>query len=210
MRPPFPPPLLAGPIAVAYAGLRRTLRLSVDDPARCRPRARDGEALLFLCRHGELLPLLMATEGCGLHILASESPDGELLARVLARRGFGLVRGSASRGGMEAARGVLRALADGCAVGLAVDGPRGPRASLQPGVLRLARAAGRPVVPLRAHCERRWVAPGSWDHFELPLPGSRVRVRVGPALEATDPALEHRITGALDLAGRPGVQHARA
>ena len=42
--------------------------------------------------------------------VVSRSGDGELLARVLRAQGFSLVRGSSSRDGSAAARGVLRAL----------------------------------------------------------------------------------------------------
>lgn len=185
--------MLAAPARAAYTLLHRGVRLRVDDPDGLLRRAREGTPLLFACRHGQLLPLLWATQHCGLTLLISPSSDGELLARTIGPEGFRLIRGSSSQAGRAAARQVLRELQRGHPVGLAVDGPRGPRGMVQDGVLRLARGARVPIVPLVATGGRAWVAPGSWDRFEVPLPGSRVAVRVGPAITVDQGAvaLEH-------------------
>jgi lysophospholipid acyltransferase (LPLAT)-like uncharacterized protein len=179
MRPIITPCRLASPIHGAYRILRRVVRWSVDDPHGILPRAARGEALIFACRHGQLMPLVWAMEGHGLTVVVSRSPDGELLARVLARRGYQLIRGSTSEEGLLAGRGALRVLRQGGRIGVAVDGPRGPRGKVQDGILRIARAARTPIVPLWASVEASWVAPGSWDRFEVPLPWGAVRIHVG-------------------------------
>lgn len=182
MRPPFSPVHLVPLIGLADEVLRRSVRWKVDDPEGLLGEARAGRPLIFACRHGQLWPLLWAVRDCAVTVLASRSGDGELLARVLRRRGFGLVRGSSSRDGTPAAREALRVLREGGRLGLAVDGPRGPRGVVQDGVLRLARSSGIAIVPLRVDGDRAWVARGSWDAFEVPRPGSRLRVSVGSAL----------------------------
>jgi lysophospholipid acyltransferase (LPLAT)-like uncharacterized protein len=138
---------------------------------------------LFLCRHGQLLPLLWAMEGIPLRILVSESGDGELLARLLHARNFELARGSSSSKGVAAGRAIYRTLAEGISVGLAADGPRGPLGTVHESVLRMAQRSGVPVVGLRVEGESRWEAPGSWDRFELPMPGRLLRVVAGPSRE---------------------------
>jgi lysophospholipid acyltransferase (LPLAT)-like uncharacterized protein len=82
---------------------------------------------------------------------------------------------------MSGARDALRALRRGRPVGLAVDGPRGPRGKVQEGSLRLASRAGVPLVPLRSS-GGTWVLRRSWDHFEIPRPGGQIEVTVGPAV----------------------------
>jgi lysophospholipid acyltransferase (LPLAT)-like uncharacterized protein len=176
----YPPRRLLHPAALAlYRVLRAGVSLQVRDAHDVL--ARDGAAI-FACRHGELLPLLFAMEGRGLAILVSQSRDGELLASILERRGFALLRGSSSQDGFSAARAVLAWLAGGRSLGLAVDGPRGPRGEVQHGVLRLAQRSGVPIVPLRLSPGRRFVVPQSWDRFEFPLPGTRCSVLVGAPL----------------------------
>ena len=178
MRPPFAPHRLAPLVACFDAVLRRLVRHGVDDPDGMLERARRAEPMIFACRHGELWPLLWIVADCDVSVLASRSGDGELLARILARRGFRLLRGSSSSAGFAAGRDALRVLRDGGRVGLAVDGPRGPRGMVQDGVLRLAQRTGVPIVALRRRGGCPWVAPGSWDRFEIPRPGDRITVAV--------------------------------
>jgi lysophospholipid acyltransferase (LPLAT)-like uncharacterized protein len=172
------------------------MRFEIRDPSHMLERARTGEPAIFACRHGQLLPLLWAVEDCELSIVVSQSLDGELLANVLRRRGFGIIRGSSSRDGRMAAREALRVLRAGGRIGLAVDGPRGPRGQVQVGTLRIARSADVPIVPLWARVSGAWVAPGSWDQFEVPWPGAHVRAMVGAPLRVG------RGTEALAWAGR--------
>ena len=53
------------------------------------------------------------------------------------------------------------------------DGPKGPRGSVKPGLIRLAAESGRSVQPLAAACSRA-VTFSSWDRFTLPWPFARV------------------------------------
>jgi lysophospholipid acyltransferase (LPLAT)-like uncharacterized protein len=212
----FPPRFLAPAASFLYGTLRRSVRWQVEDPHGSLAGAREGTPRLFLCRHGQLLPLLWAIEGIPLRILVSRSGDGELLARLLLARKFELVRGSSSGEGVSAGRAVYRTLAAGVSVGLAADGPRGPLGSVHESVLRIARRSGVAVVGLRVEGDSRWEAPGSWDRFELPLPGRRLRVVAGPprllsagdtALVAMQAALEDELAGRAVL-GRLGRESA--
>jgi lysophospholipid acyltransferase (LPLAT)-like uncharacterized protein len=180
MHPPFAPTQLVPLVRLADAVLRRSARCRVADPAHLVDAVRAGKRAVFVCRHGQLWPVLWAVRGTGTRVLVSHSPDGELLARLLRAWGFSVSRGSSSEAGLSGARGALRALRDGIPVGLAIDGPRGPRGEVQEGALRLARRAGVPLIPLRVTGPGAWVLRGSWDHFQIPLPGGRLDVEVGP------------------------------
>jgi hypothetical protein len=105
-------------------------------------------------------------------ILTSQSRDGELAARFVRRFGFLDVRGSSSRGGAIGLRHLVTLVAAGQDVAVVPDGPRGPRARLQPGVVALAALSGAPVVPIGVACRpaRRL---RTWDEFLVPLPFAR-------------------------------------
>ncbi len=184
------------PLRAVYALLRKSVRLRLEGRVEVLERARAGQAMIFVSRHGHLLPLLFAVEPYGLSIVISKSRDGELLASLLRPYGFEFVRGSTSLGGRVAALAALRTLARGRSLGLAVDGPHGPRGIIQEGVLRLARCAKVPIVPLLATSGSKIVLRKSWDHFELPLPASRVRV------EVKSPVFVGEGAEGLDAAGR--------
>ena len=180
---PFNPAQLVPLVRLADGVLRRSSRFRVEDPDQIIDAVRGGERVVFVCRHGQLWPVLWAVCGTGTKVLVSHSPDGELLARILQGWGFSVSRGSSSAAGLSGARGALRALREGIPVGLAVDGPRGPRGEVQEGAVRLARRAEVPLVPLRVVGSGSWVLRRSWDHFEFPLPGGRLEVEVGPLVE---------------------------
>lgn len=165
-------------VALLVRLLARTWR--VERP----PFPVDGPCVLAFW-HGEQLPMIALHRGLGIVGLASLSADGERLARVLRALGYGVVRGSTSRGGVAALRAAAAVLAAGGRPALAVDGPRGPAGTVQPGAEALARRAGVPVV--WGTVEARGWRARSWDRFLVPWPFVRVRVRYGVWREGDGP-----------------------
>lgn len=138
----------------------------------------DGPGLVAFW-HGDQLPLL-GHRPCGRLVApVSLSADGRLQARILARLGIGHVSGSSSRGGAGALRGLWRALRGGALALMAVDGPRGPRGTVKPGVIYLARRTGLPIWPVGVAVSRGWRLRRAWDRYLLPCPFARAVVRVG-------------------------------
>lgn len=111
-------------------------------------------------------------------VMISRSRDGEFIADLVGRLGLEPVRGSSSRGGREALREVLARLKERSMVAHAVDGPRGPKGVVKAGVIEMARLSGAKIVPIYVSMSRAWRA-ASWDHFMIPKPFSRVRIRWG-------------------------------
>jgi lysophospholipid acyltransferase (LPLAT)-like uncharacterized protein len=114
----------------------------------------------------------------GVRLMASQSRDGELMARFLKMVGARLVRGSSSRGGGRALIEMVKTRTADEHVGLAVDGPRGPRHRVKEGIVLLARRTELPICPMATHVERKWVIR-SWDRMEIPKPFSRTRILLG-------------------------------
>ena len=140
--------------------------------------------VIFVFWHGSLLPLVHYHRHERIVVLVSEHADGERIARVLARRGFGTVRGSSTRGGARGLRALVRAARAGRDLALTPDGPRGPRGEFKPGALAAARMTGLPIVPLAVSASAAWHL-GSWDGFMVPKPFARVRVTYGDPWVAT-------------------------
>jgi lysophospholipid acyltransferase (LPLAT)-like uncharacterized protein len=165
---------LAVPFLRLLARTWRIEREGVFDPAPGQPR-------MLAFWHGRmLLPVAIhATEDT--HVLVSESQDGAVIATLLERLGFGIVRGSSKRGGARALRHMLRNLGAGQSVVITPDGPLGPRHSIASGAAWLARTSGLAIVPLGLAARWTWTLR-TWDRFTIPLPFSRVAVTYGPAL----------------------------
>ncbi len=143
--------------------------------------------------HGRILPATFYFRRRGIVVITSENFDGEWIARIIERFGYGTARGSTSRGGLKAMLQLVRDMERGRAVGFTLDGPRGPARVAQPGALWLAKKTGNPVLPFHLEASRAWTL-GSWDRTQIPKPFSTVALVVGAPMEiaadATDAEIE--------------------
>ena len=103
-------------------------------------------------------------------ILISQSFDGELIARTVELLGFIAVRGSSSRGGAAALRGMADAYKQGHRCAFTADGPRGPARVAKAGPVQLAELVGATWVGcFHAEPKSAWRLK-SWDGFMVPKP----------------------------------------
>lgn len=111
----------------------------------------------------------------GFTVMVSRSFDGEYIARAAQRLGYGVIRGSSTRGGSAALTEMVRLMRRQRSMALMVDGPKGPLYKAKPGVVRLAKKSGIPIVPMVIEAEKFWTV-GSWDRLQIPKPFSRARI----------------------------------
>ena len=133
------------------------------------PRSR---RLIYAFWHESLLaPAFSRTK---VSTLISQHADGELIAQACRGLGFGVIRGSTTRGGGPALLEMLRAAKVGHLM-VTPDGPRGPRRRVQRGLIYVASQTGLPIVPAGVGFSHAWRAR-SWDRFAVPRPWSTVYV----------------------------------
>lgn len=181
--------LIAGPLTSLGIAFGNLLLLALGATWRVRYTGREhvdaarfkGSAVLYVLTHGVLLPLAYTHRHRNAQIMISDSRDGEIITRVIEALGYGVVRGSTTRGGGKAgielvSRGLL-----GYDLGLTPDGPHGPRGSVSAGAVAIAARSGLPVVPVSVGANRAWRLR-SWDRFLIPRPGARVIVNYQPAI----------------------------
>ena len=135
-------------------------------------------SFIFSLWHGHLLPLLWYHRDQGVVVLISEHRDGELVARAASSLGFGLIRGSTTRGAGRALISIVRVLQAGGEVAITPDGPRGPAAKFAPGALVAAHRSDSFILPVVAVADRAWRLK-SWDRFLIPKPFARVTIAYG-------------------------------
>jgi lysophospholipid acyltransferase (LPLAT)-like uncharacterized protein len=143
---------------------------------------REGRQPIYALWHGRIMPGILYLRDRGIVVITSENFDGEWIARIIRRFGFGTARGSSSRGGAKALVQLRRDLRAGRPVAFTIDGPRGPREVAQPGAVWLAGATGNPILPFHIESSSFWTAK-SWDRHQVPKPGSHVAVAMGPPIE---------------------------
>lgn len=126
--------------------------------------------------HGRILPATLYFQRRGIVVITSENYDGEWIARIITKFGYGTARGSTSRGGPKA---LLQLVRDVKSKGVAftLDGPRGPAEVAQPGAVWLAKATGNPLLPFHAEAASSWTMK-SWDRTQIPKPFTTVAMAI--------------------------------
>jgi lysophospholipid acyltransferase (LPLAT)-like uncharacterized protein len=105
-------------------------------------------------------------------VMISRSKEGGVVAEATETVGASSIRGSSSKGALEATRQALRHMNGGGDAVLTPDGPRGPRMRMGLGAVALARQKGAPLIGFAWSIRHSHVAM-SWDRQILPPPFSR-------------------------------------
>jgi lysophospholipid acyltransferase (LPLAT)-like uncharacterized protein len=183
--------------------LGSTLRWKTEGLEHFDAIVRSGHQPVMAFWHGRILPATYYFRRRGIVVITSENFDGEWIAGIIERFGFGTARGSTSRGARKALLQLKRDMAAGKPAGFTLDGPRGPARKAQPGAVWLAKATGNPVLPFHLEADRYWTV-NSWDRTQIPKPFSTVAISMGepfavPAdaddagIEAARRSLEERL-----------------
>jgi lysophospholipid acyltransferase (LPLAT)-like uncharacterized protein len=181
-----------------------TLRCEVRDWQNLDAVHMAGKRLILAFWHGRIFMASYYFRHRQIVVMISQNRDGEYIARIIQRLGYGVARGSSTRGSHGATAEILRALKTNRDVGFAMDGPRGPRYVAKPGAAYVAMKTGNPVVPFGISVEKKWIMR-SWDHFMVPKPFSRALVLIGTPIyvhaNATEEEMrlvERQIQGSLE------------
>ena len=142
--------------------------------------------------HGRIFPATIYFQRRDIVVITSENYDGEWIARIIQKFGYGTARGSTSRGGPKALLQLVRDV-QSKGVAFTLDGPRGPAEVAQPGAVWLSKATGNPLLPFHAEAVSSWTLR-SWDRTQIPKPFTTVALAIAEPLyvprEAGEPALD--------------------
>jgi lysophospholipid acyltransferase (LPLAT)-like uncharacterized protein len=173
---------VGGPL---IAALGSTYRWRVEGFSHYESIVASGKQPIFAFWHGRILPATLFWKNRGIVVITSQNFDGEWIAGIIRRFGYGTARGSTSRGGARALVQLRRDLSDGRAAAFTIDGPRGPARVAQAGAVFLAGATGHPILPFHIEANRFWTA-GRWDQTQVPKPFSTVAVAIGEPMHVAD------------------------
>ena len=132
--------------------------------------AAEGKNVIYAFWHGSMFLLFHTHRNSGILIPASESRDGEIMAGLLRRFGFDVVRGSSRRKGYKALLGLISGMRSGKTVAISVDGPRGPLHEVKEGAVFLAAKLNAPIIPVATAAKRYRTLGTTWDKLVIPAP----------------------------------------
>ncbi len=135
---------------------------------------------IFCLWHQNLIGAIVGYMGKPHAMIVSASLDGDIVAKPCEWFGHKTARGSSSKKGMGALKQMIKYLTKENLPGaITVDGPRGPRHEIKPGIFELALLAKKPIIPLTVIPRNHWVALKAWDHFRVPYPFTKFDIHFG-------------------------------
>lgn len=150
-------------VFVFYRLLSWTWRVRIIEPSLLTDARNNQNPVVLAHWHGDELALISLVKKYSIATIASQSKDGELMAKVLKWLGAKTSRGSSTRGGVQALKGLIRLMKDGGNCSFAVDGPKGPIYKVKPGVFEISRMVQAPIFAAGVHCDRAIYFPRSWN-----------------------------------------------
>jgi hypothetical protein len=107
--------------------------------------------------------------------LVSKSKDGDVLANILKKWNYKVVRGSSHIGGKDALGLMLELTRQNFSLAITPDGPTGPPRIMKAGAVITAKKTGIPLILMGIGVKNKFVLK-SWDSFQVPKPFSKAVV----------------------------------
>lgn len=168
--------ILAWIVYFLYRVLQFTWKIELIEPDSMKERFRKNEPIIMTHWHGDELVLIQLFSIYKIGTIVSTSKDGEIMNRLVGLFGGATSRGSSTRGGITALKGLIRLVRDGWSCSFAVDGPKGPIYKVKPGVFEVAKLLQIPIYWVGTSCDRAFHFPKSWNKTYLPKPFARIRI----------------------------------
>jgi hypothetical protein len=160
----------------------RSLRWEVFGWENWEAARKAGKGLIYTFWHREILPACWFWRRRGIVVMTSQHFDGEYIARIIQKHGYGAARGSSTRGASQALAEMIERLRKGMDTAFTIDGPRGPRFVAKRGSVLLAKATGAAILCFHVALGRAYVFEKSWDLFQIPYPFSRAATFIAPPI----------------------------
>ena len=162
-----------GYFAIAVIG--RTIRWQSEGGSHLDDIYNSGNRAIFTFWHGRIFPATYYWRSRGIVVMTSMNRDGEAIAQCIRRFGYGVARGSSSRGGLRALAQLAREIRLGHDAAFTIDGPRGPRYIAKQGPVLLALKTGAAIFCFHISMKHK-IRFRSWDEFQVPLPFTKALV----------------------------------
>ncbi len=175
-----------------FKALSSTWRVVVFEPDDMKKKLQEKSPLIFAHWHGDEVALIYLVGRYKLATITSTSKDGEMMNTVIRLLGGKTSRGSSTRGGVNALKGLIRIVKkENRPASFAVDGPKGPIHQVKPGIFEFSRLTGGEIFCVGVACDRKWVFEKAWNKAYLPKPFAKIHIHwvghIGPIGSDQDP-----------------------
>ena len=146
-----------------------------------------GKPVMVCVWHGRLVfpSWYLRLKTTNVHAIASHHTDAEIMARILRRWGYGLIRGSTRKGGKAVVQKMAEAFKNAGIIAVTNDGPKGPPRVAKAGSTGLALKYNVQIVTITGSATKFWQMK-SWDRSMLPKPFGTIHIIVSPPLDISE------------------------
>ena len=146
-----------------------------------------GRPIMVCVWHGRLVfpSWYLRLKTTNVHAIASRHTDAEIMARVLRRWGYGLIRGSTRKGGKAVVQKMADVFKNAGIIAVTNDGPKGPPRIAKAGSTGLALKYNVQIVTITGSATKFWQMK-SWDRSMLPKPFGTIHIIVSPPLDISE------------------------
>ncbi len=156
--------------------LLKTVRIKVHNYEQAKKIIDDNKNLVAAFWHGSMLLGWYLHRDKNFGALVSMSKDGGVLAHILSKWNYKVIRGSSHTGGNEALQKLVELTEKNYSIAITPDGPTGPIHKLKAGAVVAAKKANIPLLLVGIGIKNKYVLK-SWDQFEIPKPFTVVHVK---------------------------------
>ena len=146
-----------------------------------------GRPIMVCVWHGRLIfpSWYLRLKTTNVHAIASRHTDAEIMARILRRWGYGLIRGSTRKGGKAVVQKMADVFKNAGIIAVTNDGPKGPPRIAKAGSTGLALKYNVQIVTITGSATKFWQMK-SWDRSMLPKPFGTIHIIVSPPLDISE------------------------
>ena len=146
-----------------------------------------GRPIMVCVWHGRLVfpSWYLRLKTTNVHAIASRHTDAEIMARILRRWGYGLIRGSTRKGGKAVVQKMADVFKNAGIIAVTNDGPKGPPRIAKAGSTGLALKYNVQIVTITGSATKFWQMK-SWDRSMLPKPFGTIQLIVSSPLNISE------------------------
>lgn len=155
--------------------LCRSLKIEIRNKENIEKLRRENKNFIIAFWHGTMLLPWFLHRNERIAALISKSKDGDLLAKLLRKWNYQVIRGSSSSGGDVALKIMIDYAKNNNSIAITPDGPRGPAKKIKAGAVVTAKRSGLPLVLIGTGYKRKRLLK-NWDQFQVPAFFTRAKI----------------------------------
>jgi hypothetical protein len=147
--------------------LCKSLRVEIRNKENIDRLRRNDKNFIIAFWHGTMLLPWYLHRNERVAALISKSKDGDLLAKLLRKWNYQVIRGSSSSGGDVALSIMIDYAKNNNSIAITPDGPTGPAKKMKAGAVITAKKSGLPIVLMGTSYKNKRILK-NWDKFQIP------------------------------------------